>query len=155
MGHNLRPTEIQGAFGIHEIRKLDSFINQRRENAAYWTEKLSDYEDELILPIEPEHAKHVYFGYPITREIGAGFTRKELVDHLEMKLIETRPIMAGNMAEQPAMKHIDHRTVGELPNSQTIMRQSFFFGNHNGIGPEEREYIADSIINFLRVASNK
>jgi len=36
-----------------------------------------------------------------------------------------------------------------------IMRQSFFFGNHNGIGSEEREYIADSIINFLKVASNK
>jgi len=35
------------------------------------------------------------------------------------------------------------------------MRQSFFFGNHNGIGPEEREDIADSIINFLKVASNK
>jgi len=35
------------------------------------------------------------------------------------------------------------------------MRQSFFFGNPNGIGPEEGEYIADSIINFLKVASNK
>jgi len=137
--------------------KLDSFINQRRESAAYWTEKLSDYEDELILPIEPEHAKHVYFGYPITCEIGAGFTRKELVDHLEMELIETRPIMAGNMAEQPGMRHIDHRTVGELPNSNSrmIMRQSFFFGNHTRIGPEEREYIADSINNFLKMASNE
>ncbi len=36
-----------------------------------------------------------------------------------------------------------------------IMRRSFFFGNHNGIGPEERESIADSIINCLKVASNK
>jgi len=36
-----------------------------------------------------------------------------------------------------------------------IMRQSFFFGNHNGIGTGEREYIADSIINFLKVGSNK
>src|SRR2546422_7447453 len=35
---------------------------------------------------------------------------------------------------------ISHRTVGQLANSQTIMRQQFFFGNHNGIGPEEREY---------------
>jgi len=87
--------------------------------------------------------------------LDAGFTQKELVDHLEMKLIETRPIMAGNMAEQPAMKHIDHRTVGELPNSQMIMRQSFFFGNHNGIGPEEREYITDTIVEFLDLASKR
>src|SRR6266699_3918414 len=154
-GYNFRPTEIQGAFGIHQIRKLDSFINQRRENANYWTEKLSDYADKLILPTEPEHTKHVYFGYPMTVKPDAGFTREELVNHLEEKLIETRPIMAGNMAEQPAMKHIDHRTVGQLPNSQMIMRQSLFFGNHNGIGPIEREYITETIIEFLERASKR
>src|SRR6266581_9124580 len=154
-GYNLRPTEIQGAFGIHQIRKLDTFINQRRENADYWTKKLSGYEDQLILPTEPEHTKHGYFGYPITVKPDAGFSREELVNHLEEKLIETRPIMAGNMAEQPVMKHIDHRTVGELPNSQMIMRRSFFFGNHNGIGPIEREYITQTIIEFLEFASKR
>lgn len=154
-GYNLRPTEIQGAFGIHQIRKLDGFINQRRENAAYWTKKLSDYGDQLILPRDPEHAKHVFFGYPITVKPNAGFTRAELVNHLESKLIETRPIMAGNMAEQPAMKHVPHRIVGGLPNSQMIMRQSFFFGNHNGIGREEREYISDTIIEFLDKVSKR
>ncbi|SRR6266566_1696303 len=154
-GYNLRPTEIQGAFGIHQIRKLDGFIEQRRENAAYWTKQLSAYEDQLILPSEPEHARHVYFGYPITVKPGAAFSREELVNHLEEKLIETRPIMAGNMAEQPAMKHIDHRTVGELPNSKMIMRQSLFFGNHNGIGPIEREYITETIIEFLERASKR
>jgi CDP-6-deoxy-D-xylo-4-hexulose-3-dehydrase len=154
-GYNLRPTEIQGAFGIHQIRKLDGFIKQRRENAAYWTKQLSAYEDQLILPSEPEHARHVYFGYPITVKPSAAFSREELVNHLEEKLIETRPIMAGNMAEQPAMKHIDHRTVGELPNSKMIMRQSLFFGNHKGIGPIEREYIAETIIEFLERASKR
>ena len=154
-GYNLRPTEIQGAFGIHQIRKLDGFIKQRRENAAYWTKKLSEYKDQLILPVEPEHAKHVYFGYPITVKPDAAFTREELVNHLEDKLIETRPIMAGNMAEQPAMKRINHRTVGELPNSRMIMRQSFFFGNHNGIGSKEREYISNTIIGFLDNVSKR
>src|SRR5467141_497963 len=79
-GYNLRPTEIQGAFGIHQIRKLDSFINQRRENAAYWTKKLSDYGDQLMLPSELANIKHVYFGYPLTVRSDAGFHRAELVD---------------------------------------------------------------------------
>src|SRR5467141_1157809 len=154
-GYNLRPTEIQGAFGIHQIRKLDNFINQRRENADYWTKKLSTYKDKLELPSEQANVKHVYFGYPLTVRSDAGFHRAELVDHMEKKLIETRPIMAGNMAEQPAMKHVPHRTVGELPNSQMIMRQSFFYGNHNGIGTQEREYITDTIIEFLEHASKR
>ena len=36
LGFNLRPTEIQGAFGIHQLPKLDSYIEVRRQNATYW-----------------------------------------------------------------------------------------------------------------------
>src|SRR2546428_7590342 len=148
-GYNLRPTEIQGAFGIHQIKELDGFIDLRRRNADYWTAQLSPYSDLLILPEEQPGTKHVYFGYPLTVRPEAPFTREQLVDHLENKLIETRPVMAGNMAEQPVMKHVPHRVSGSLTNSKMIMRQSFFFGNHTGIGSVEREYIADSIIEFL------
>ena len=154
-GYNLRPTEIQGAFGIHQIKKLDGFIDLRRKNAAYWTRRLSPYSDLLILPEEQPGTKHVYFGYPLTVKPEAPFTRQQLVDHLESKLVETRPVMAGNMAEQPVMEHIPHRISGSLDNSRMIMRQSFFFGNHSGIGPEEREYIADSVIEFLNASTKK
>jgi CDP-6-deoxy-D-xylo-4-hexulose-3-dehydrase len=63
--------------------------------------------------------------------------------------------MAGNMAEQPVMKHLLHRISGTLDNSRMIMRNSFFFGNHTGIGEEEREYIADSIIDFVKDSSKR
>jgi CDP-6-deoxy-D-xylo-4-hexulose-3-dehydrase len=149
-GYNMRPTEIQGGFGIHQIKKLDGFIEQRRDNAEYWNKKLSSYKDHLTLPEEQPGTKHVFFGYPITVKPNAPFTREEITNHLEKKLIETRPIMAGNMAEQPAMKDIPHRLVGSLPNSHMIARQSFFFGNHLGVGSREREYIAESIIEFLK-----
>src|SRR6267378_2044196 len=137
-GYNLRPTEIQGAFGIHQIKKLDGFIDQRGKNAAYWEQRLSPYSDLLVLPEELPGTKHVYFGYPLTIKPEAPFTREQLVSHLESKLVETRPVMAGNMAEQPVMKDLPHRVSGNLPNSRMIMRQSFFFGNHSGIGAPER-----------------
>jgi CDP-4-dehydro-6-deoxyglucose reductase, E1 len=152
-GYNLRPTELQGAFGIHQINKLDGFIEQRRRNAQYWTGKLSGYSDLITLPHEPPDTKHVYFGYPITVKSSSPFSREELVDHLETKLVETRPIMAGNIAEQPAMKRLPHRISGSLKNARMIARQSFFFGNHNRIGAMEREYIADSIVGFLNSKS--
>ena len=152
-GCNMRPTEIQGAFGIHQIKRLNGFIEQRRSNAAYWTKKLSTYRDFLDLPEEQPGTKHVYFGYPLTVRPDAPFTREALVNHLENKLIETRPIMAGNMAEQPVLKYLPHRVSGPLTNSQTIARRAFFFGNHSGIGAEEREYVAESITDFLDVLS--
>ncbi len=148
-GYNLRPTEIQGAFGIHQIRKLDRFIEKRRRNAAYWNKRLQAYRDVLILPREQPGTKHVYFGYPLSVKPEAPFQREELVAHLEKGGVETRPIMAGNITEQPVMKQIPSRVVGDLENSKLIMRRSFFFGNHNGIGSEEREYIASSIVEFL------
>jgi len=154
-GYNLRPTEIQGAFGIHQINKLDKFIEVRRRNAAYWNKKLSPYSDMLIPPTEQPDTKHVYFGYHLTVSPEAQFSREKIVNHLESKLIETRPVMAGNMAEQPVMKQLPHRVSGSLDNSRMIMRNSFFFGNHTGIGEQEREYVAESIIDFANVASKR
>ncbi len=154
-GYNLRPTEIQGAFGIHQIKKLDKFIELRHKNAAYWNRKLHAYQDVLILPKEEPGTKHVYFGYPLTIREEASVRRDDFVSHLEKNGIETRPIMAGNMTEQPAMKQLKHRVVGDLKNSRLIMRRSFFFGNHNGIGPKEKEFIADSIVDFLDSATKR
>jgi len=150
IGYNVRPTEIQGSFGIHQMKKLDNYIKIRRENAKFWNETLEKFSDFLMLPREREGFKHVYFGYPVTMKEGSPFTMKELTDHLEKAKIETRPIMVGNMTEQPSMKLFQYKAVGELPNSKYIMRNSFFFGNHQGIGEEERQYIADVISGFIR-----
>ena len=150
IGFNVRPTEIQGAFGIHQIKKLENFIKIRRENAKYWMERLRKYSDYLILHEEKKYTKAVWFGYPITVKTNAPFTRNELMCYLESKGIETRPIMAGNMAEQPAMRILKHKVIGDLHNSRLIMRNSFFFGNHNSIGESQREYIADCIEQFIK-----
>jgi CDP-6-deoxy-D-xylo-4-hexulose-3-dehydrase len=154
-GYNVRPTEIQGAFGIHQIKKLDKFVEIRRNNARYWTENLKEHSDYLLLPEEKKGTKHVWFGYPITVKPTAPFTRKDFVNFLEQKGIETRPVMAGNIAEQPAMKLFKYRKAGELNNSKIIMRNSFFFGNHHGIGKVEREYIADCISEFVEQKTRK
>jgi len=48
-----------------------------------------------------------WFVFPVIVRDGAGFTRRELVDHLEKGDIETRPILAGNIANQPAYQDIE------------------------------------------------
>ena len=63
--------------------------------------------------------------------------------------------MAGNMAEQPSVKLFSHKIHGKLKNSKLIMRNGFFFGNHQDIGPEEREFVADSIISFVNKMTKK
>jgi len=149
-GFNFRPMEIQGAFGIHQIKKLDRFIDIRRENVDFWSKNLGQYHESLLLHKEKERTKHVWFAYPITVKPGASFSRKQIVDFLEKKGVETRPIMSGNFDEQPAMRHFYYRKVGDLPNSRYIMRNSFFFGNHPGITQEERNAIVDYFKEFMK-----
>lgn len=149
VGYNLRPTEIQGAFGIHQIGKLEEFIEIRRENAKFWTENLGKYSDYLKIHEEKKGTRHVWFGYPLTVAAEAPFTRKELTTFLENKGVETRPIMSGNFDEQPVMRLFNYRKVGNLPNSRFIMRNSFFFGNHQGIGRQERKAVIQYIDEFM------
>ena len=73
-----------------------------------------------------------------------------LMDFLEEKGVETRPIMVGNIDEQPVMRLFNSRKSGNLPNSRLITRNSFLFGNHHGIGHEEREAIAEYIEQFMQ-----
>ena len=148
-GFNLRPTEIQGAFGIHQIKKLDEFVKTRRNIAKEWNKSLNKFKDYLILPEEIDGTTHSYFAYPITVKENAPFSRKEITEFLESKLIETRPIAGGNLTEQPSAKLYDHRVNGDLSNSKTIMRNSFFIGIHTGIKKQQQQYVIDTFNEFI------
>ena len=149
IGYNLCPTEIQGAFGIHQIGKLNDFVEARRGNSQYWGERLRSHANFLTFHSERAGTRHVWFGYPVTVRPQAPFTRSELIRFLACKNVETRPIMAGNIAEQPVMDTYPHRVQGGLPVSRAIMRDSFYFGNHHGVGPEQRLAIADYLDQFV------
>lgn len=149
IGFNFRPTELQGGFGIHQIEKLEKFIEIRRSNAEYWNKTLSQFSDYLKLPTEISGNRHVYYSYPILVTTDAPFTCKQLMDFLESQKIEVRPIMSGNMVEQPSAELYSFRIAGNLKNSNLIMKNAFFIGTHQKIGKEEREFITNSISGFI------
>ncbi len=148
-GFNLRPTEIQGSFGIHQIGKLEKFIKIRKENHRFWTKRLSQYGDYFILTRENKNTRPVHFSFPLTIKNKSPFNRRDLVNFLKKAKIETRPVMGGNFVEQPAMQFISYSKHGSLPNSKLVMNNSFFFGNHQNIGKVQREYVVDTIAQFI------
>ncbi|MBI3939303.1 MAG: DegT/DnrJ/EryC1/StrS family aminotransferase [Acidobacteria bacterium] len=149
-GFNFRPTEVQGAFGLQQMKRLEEFIEIRRSNAAFWTEELRRFSRRLALPRERPGTRHVSFAYALMVKRGAPFTKDQLADFLERKGIETRQIEGGNMAEQPGLKLFKHRRVGSLKNARFILRNGFFLGNHQGIGDQQREYLVRCIHQFMR-----
>ena len=151
LGYNFRATEVQGAFGIHQVPKLERFIQIRRDNVVDWNTHLRKYAQWLLeCPGRDDHgSRSVWFGYPITVRDGAPFSRDDLVTFLEDKGIETRPIMAGNFQDQPAIRLFQHRIAAPLANAELIMRQSFFIGNHHAIGEAERRYVKECVDEFM------
>ena len=149
-GFNLRPTEVNASFGIQQLPKLDGFIAGRQAIAAYYDKRMAKHAGLLrVQKCRPGH-RNVQLGYSVIVEKGAPFTRKQFVDHLEAAGIETRPVIAGNIAEHPAMKLLKHRVQGKLPNARHIMRSGMYMGCHNGIGPEARAYVMDTVDAFVQ-----
>lgn len=157
LGYNFRPTEIQGAFGIHQLARLEGFIEARRANARYWTERLRVLERYFLLPQEQEGTRHAWLFYPLVVRPDAPFTRAELTAFLESKMVETRPIMAGNISEQPVMRHVPYRSVGSLPNARLIMRNGLLVGMHQSLAARAREAFVTYLEDFVssRIVSRR
>jgi CDP-6-deoxy-D-xylo-4-hexulose-3-dehydrase len=151
LGYNFRATEVQGAFGIHQVPKLEAFIRQRRENVEDLNAALRKYNEWLLeCPgRDGNGSRSVWFGYPITVRPRAPFSRDDLARFFESRGIDTRPIMAGNFQDQPAIRLFEHRIAGPLTNSTFIMRQSFFIGNHHAMGESERRYVKECVDEFM------
>jgi CDP-6-deoxy-D-xylo-4-hexulose-3-dehydrase len=149
MGFNLRPTELNGGFGIEQFKKFPSILSARRHNAEFFIKEFSKWSDWLKLTSVPHNVKHAWFGMPIYVTEKAPFTRAELEEYLNTKGIETRQIMTGDVTSQPAVEIFESRTVGDLKNTKLIHKNAFFFGNHPGIGEQERQYVLESFKEFL------
>lgn len=151
LGYNLRPTEIQAAFGLHQLDRLETFIEERRQNTRVWNAALSKYPQWFVIHPgrEDDGSRSVWFGFPITVRPEAPFTRTELREFFETQGIETRPIMAGNFLDQPAIQMIPHRVGGPLPNAELITSNSFFIGNHQGVSQAEQGYVAECLEAFV------
>ena len=63
--------------------------------------------------------------------------------------IETRPIICGNIARQPAMQHYPHRCHGELRHADEVMARGFAFGLHQAMDAAACDYVAGTIAHFV------
>ncbi len=147
-GFNVRPTEINAVLGLIQLQKLNGFNQRRNEIASLWTKRfLPMIEKGTFHPMQAtERARPAPFGYPvICREPRI---RKALKLHLNTQGIETRPIICGNMARQPAFAHLSRRISGNLSGADTIMDCGLMWGLHPLMSGEDVEYLANTVLEF-------
>ncbi|XCP84006.1 DegT/DnrJ/EryC1/StrS family aminotransferase [Roseburia hominis] len=127
-GFNVRPLEIEATTGIEQLKKLDLFIEQRRENAKLFKERIVA---ETSFFTQQEVGVASWFGFAIILPEEIKGKRDAFTDALRANEIEVRPIVAGNFARQRALQFIDYSISGELKNADYIHENGFFVGNHS------------------------
>jgi CDP-4-dehydro-6-deoxyglucose reductase, E1 len=152
IGYNLKATDMQAAVGVAQLQKLSGFIERRRHNWQRLRDGLAELSDVFVLPHATEHSDPSWFGFALTVKPDAPFSRNELVRWLDARRIATRQLFAGNLLRQPAYRDVPHRVVGDLTNTDLVMRGTFWLGVYPGITDAMVDYMVDSVRLFCAQA---
>jgi len=150
-GYNFKPNELMAGFGIAQMARIENNIAHRRDNFKWFGDELDaiDADQNLMLPWEYPDTRHVslFYGFLANK-------KRELMAYLEKAQIETRSIEASNFVTQPAFnwlfKNGQIRVATKLPIAELVDKCGVGFGNHDAVGPAEREYVRDRIEEFYK-----
>lgn len=148
VGYNMKATDLQAALGLTQLAKLDEFTTVRRRNWRRLRHQL-DGVPHLLLPEPTPSSEPSWFGFAITVDPEAPFTRSRLVSFLEDRRIGTRQLFAGNLTRHPAYLDQPYRVVGRLTNSDIITEQTFWVGVYPALTDEMIDYVGSSINEFV------
>jgi len=151
-GFNLKVSDMQAAVGVAQLEKFPKFVEIRKENNKKLYDGLKEVQELILVEAQPL-SDPSWFGFMMTLKDGVKFTRNELVEHLENNNIQTRNLFAGNMLRHPMFdsmqKDLDYRVIGELPNTDKIMSDSFWIGLYPGMGDDAIGYMIEKIRGFV------
>ncbi len=140
-GYNVRPTEMNGAIGLEQLKKLPDFIKWRRINAKHFQEQFGS--DERFI-LQKEIGESSWFGFSLILKDDK-IDRQKLIDKCTEANIDTRPIVAGNFARKEVVKYFNHEIFGDLKNADFIEKRGFFVGNHQFDIREKIDYLKKTL----------
>ena len=132
-GFNLRPTDLNAFLGLQQMKILSKKIKIRFRNFKLYLKYLSNFW------YQKSNTKIVSnFGYAIMIK-----NRKELFDYLKKNKIETRPLICGNMGQQPFWISKFKKT--NLPNAEKIHKYGLYLPNHENLTQKQVKYICEKV----------
>lgn len=137
IGYNLKSSEMNAAFGLVQLNKLNDILFIRRTIFNYYLFKLKNIK-QIKLP--QDNINFNWLAIPLLTE-----KRLELLTFLENNNIQTRVCFAGNITRHPAYRNY----LKEFKNADQIMKEGFLLGAHHGMTIQDVDYICEKIKYFF------
>jgi CDP-6-deoxy-D-xylo-4-hexulose-3-dehydrase len=153
LGYNFRPMEIQAAFGLHQLDRLNEMNihrNSNRENLMDSLKTSPRWKNQLSF-IEPsQDTNPAWFGFPCLISEKYAKQHRAYLSYLSECGVENRPIVSGNFARQPALKLLGvHCDPKDFPGAEIITTAGFFIGLHTeAVSSKTIKQLTDILLGF-------
>jgi len=136
-GFNMKACEMNAAFGLVQLRKLDRFKAIRRHNINRYVVTLSAANTRYVLPAR--HDEMDWLAFPLMHP-----NRKGVLRYLEANDVQIRVTFAGNITRHPAYR----KYLQVFPESDKIMAEGFLIGAHHGITDADVDRVCKLLIEY-------
>lgn len=141
-GYHLKACEMNAAFGLVQMDKLEGFLKKRRQNIERYLENMKDC-SYYTLPDDSK--KPNWLAIPFQCK-----DRLELVNFMEKNEVQTRVTFAGNITRHPAFrKYLD-----DFENADKIMKDGFLLGAHHGMTINDVDRVCNLLKKFADLKLN-
>ena len=146
LGYNYRMSELQGALGVVQLKRLDEMVKARRRNAKYLNKHIKN--SGLVKPFEERNVKHAYNQYVIRVTDEFPMHRDELVRYLREKKIECAVHYPKPIYKQPIYIKMGYENV-RCPVAERICKEVLSLPVHPSLTVENLQYIVE-VINKIK-----
>ena len=147
VGNNYRMNELLAAIGLAQLKKLPSFLEKRRRNAQFLSEKLGVL-GKVITPKEPEGRKHAWYVYTLRLRGANAGKRNKAIEKLRSKNIEATVYYESPLHMLPLYREFS-TTRRALPETEKACRQVFSLPVHPRLDEPELGYMFETLKRVL------
>ena len=147
IGFNYRMSNLQGAIGLAQLERIDTYVAARRAHAARYDERLAAV-PAAQRPVERPWATNSYWMYGIVVRENAPIGRDELATRLAADGIETRPFFQP-MHVQPALLRYGVDGTGEYPVAARLAAGGLYLPSGSDLADEQIDRVCERIARHL------
>jgi perosamine synthetase len=141
LGYNYRMTSMQAATGLVQLRRLNEYLQARRRNAAYLSERLGE-RGGVEPPFVAEGAVHSYYKYICRLRPETGVESGEFVRAVAAEGVPISRRYPTPLPRQPVFKGL---ATGDCPNAERLAGELFTLLVHPTVETRDLDDVVEAI----------